>query len=231
MNHARMALSHAQVRQLMPGFIHGRLDSQQQREVQEHIASCASCARQHRDDLQLTEAFAPPPRDIELLLTSSRREHNRQQLFAMIDALEPAAAAPASAGPASATRPRRHSTWPLALAAGLAALSVGATLFNSQLDPHHGYQSQSYRTQTAALPGATNQASPASYRVVFDASTTLESIQALLQGMHATVIDGPSAAGVYTLVFPADTPEAELLGELRADPAVLFAEKSVHNDG
>jgi hypothetical protein len=50
-------------------------------------------------------------------------------------------------------------------------------------------------------------------------------LRALLTGVGARIVGGPSAAGVYT-VDVASGLESEVIAQLRASPAVRFAERA-----
>ncbi len=220
-------LSHEEAALLMPAFIRGKLDTQRQRQMQEHIAGCSNCASRHREDLELAEAIEQPPAGIELLLTSASRTRNRQKLMATLTPLP-------GTDNAGAANERRFSVpaRALALAAGLAAVAVGAVLLTQHLAAPDGSTPVLYRTQTTASPHTDRATESATYRVVFQPGATLDSIQRLLLDLDGVVVGGPTEAGVYTLAFPAGRgPDSEILDRLRQRPEIVFAEKSVHRDG
>ena len=59
--------------------------------------------------------------------------------------------------------------------------------------------------------------------VVFDADRPQREMRGLLQSLAAHIIDGPNAAGAYTLQLPSGQ-QAEALSVLRSHPGVLLAE-------
>ena len=61
--------------------------------------------------------------------------------------------------------------------------------------------------------------------VVFDGATQEAELRALLTSVGARIVGGPSAAGVYT-VDVASGLESEAIAQLRASPAVRFAERA-----
>lgn len=78
-----------------------------------------------------------------------------------------------------------------------------------------------YRTLSA--PATTSGA--ATISVVFDGVTQEAELRALIAGVGARIVGGPSAAGVYT-VEVASGLENEAIAQLRASPAVRFAERA-----
>ena len=79
-----------------------------------------------------------------------------------------------------------------------------------------------YRTLSA--PAATTRGA-ATISVVFDGATQEAELRALITGVGARIVGGPSAAGVYT-VEVAPGLESEAIAQLRASPAVRFAERA-----
>lgn len=220
-------MSHEEAALLMPAFIRGRLDTQRQRQMQEHIAGCSTCGLRHREDLELAKAIERTPAGIELLLTSASQERNRQRL------MENIASNSRPVGSNAAKEPRFPlPALALAMVAGLGAISIGAVLLTQHLATPEGYIPVTYRTQTTASPDTRPATEGPTYRVVFQPGASLDNIQRLLLDLDAVVVGGPTEAGVYTLAFPAGRyAEGEILGRLRQQPEIVFAEKSVHRDG
>lgn len=224
MNGAFTSLSHEQVDSLLPSFIRGQLDTPRQRQIQEHIAVCTSCARRHREDLELAEAIEQTPAGIELLVTEATRERNRQRVMGCIDPFPAVEHRPA---PARSHAPSALRS--LALVASIATIALGLTLAVQRV--RDDYTPAIYRTQTAAIPQPASGQQDPTFRVVFRPEATLQSIQQLLLALDAAVIGGPTEAGVYTLTFTGTSDsESEILQRLRQQPEIVLAEKSVHRD-
>ncbi len=229
MNGKRQALSHDQVALLMPAFISGKLSSESQRRVQEHIAACPACANLHREDLDLSHLLEESPPGLETLLTPAHRERNRRQViqrirqsrFHELEDGEPWT---------GRKRSRLSASGSAAIAAGLCALIVGLMLLPQDRDPANTDQRLAYQTRSsgsAQLQGGYTR----SYRVVFQLGETRESIRQSLLALDALVLDGPSVAGVYTLAFSAqEEPTDQILLRLRQRPEILLAEPSAHRD-
>jgi len=224
------SLSHTQVVSLMPAFICGVLDSQRQRQMQEHIATCSSCATLHRGDLEVAGLVRQTPVEIEVLLTSVRRERNRRQLLQLIATENPAKVGDTSSMPPVMHASTRRFRARFAMqAAALAAVFVCGFILVRGLEPALTYRPVIYQTRTAAAT-APEVAGPV-YRVVFRSSTTPAEVQQLLRDLDAVLVGGPSAAGVYSVAFLSrgDGPDA-LLKHLRQRPEIALAERAVHRD-
>lgn len=229
MNSKRPALTHEQVALHLPEFIRGKLSSEHQRQVQEHIAACQACANEHRQDLDLSRLVEEPPPDLQRLLTPARLEHNRRRVFQRIrqsDSHDVTDNAPET----GRSRSGLPAPGQAVIAAGLCALVVGVILLSPGQDPARSDPPLAYQTRSSAsaqLPGDYAR----SYRVVFQPGQTRASIQQTLLALDAVALDGPSAAGVYTLAFPPrEKPEDQALYRLRQRPEILLAEPSVHRD-
>jgi len=227
MKHRLPRIPHHQVSLLMPAFIRGRLDSERQRQMQEHIASCDVCARIHREDLDLCNAMQQVPPDVELLLTSEQRTRNRMQLMQLIGVDDSEENTGMRAQRYPQTR-RNHRLRHGALAAGLVAMVIGAALLPRNLGDPEPYRAVAYRTQSSVSPQSMATPEP-TYRVVFRSSAEPEAIQHLLVDIGAVVMGEPSATGVYTLAFPPPSDD-KILRQLRQMPEIVLAERSAHND-
>jgi anti-sigma factor RsiW len=86
---------------------------------------------------------------------------------------------------------------------------------------HQAAGPQTYETLSRAAPAAV---SDGQLRVVFDAEVKESELRASLQQINASIVDGPSTLGVYTLQLSADAQPQQALDALRANPKVRFAE-------
>ncbi|RLQ20423.1 zf-HC2 domain-containing protein [Seongchinamella sediminis] len=219
MTRSRTDISHEEVALLLPAFIHGQLNSRRQRQVQEHIATCASCAAAHRRDLQWVETMSHPPGNLEALLASDTRNGNRLRLFRHL---------------ANTTSDERKRRWGrasppwFALAATAVFLGVVVALQWQALSV--APTPITYQTRST-VPTTPSVITGPALRVVFSDEARHGSVQKVIRELGARVVDGPSARGSFTLVVPpGNRPTEDVLDELRARPEVLLAELASHSD-
>lgn len=225
MNSRPVQLSHEQVALLLPAFIHGKLDSGQQRQVQEHIAACPACGAAHRSDLELVDVMTQPPPELEALLTSARRTSNRRQLYRSIGnrgAVQGEAGIRPRAGISAAVY------GPLIGVAAVLFVSVVSlgrwTIFQPSPAPVI-YQTRSDIPPDPVIADGTV------FRVVLGSTLKQQAVGRLMHELGASVVDGPSAEGIFTIAFPGDERSpAEILADLRTRPEVVLAEQAVHSD-
>lgn len=184
----------------IPWVINGSATPALRAEVERHIAHCPDCAADFERQQLVQQALALQP------TPALDAEAGLQSLLARIDA--PAAEA--------AVRPSRR--LPLALAAALAVQAVALALLSLKLWSDDGDGYRTYTEQVAHEPAAV-------LRVVPDAAMRLEDWNTLLRHSGLSVVDGPNAAGAYTLAAGSGAPgQPELLARLRAAPGVRLAE-------
>lgn len=228
MTSAVSGISHQQVIDQLPAFIRGKLSSELQRQIQAHIVSCPTCARLHREELQLSTLLCETPEALEILLTSQQRESNRLHLMQRLQQVslvsEGKRDRPADPG-------NQHSVMrTISIAASLVAVVLGGMLWVQNTPLRESDAATTYVTRSTVSP---RHSAPAgdSYRVVFQPDATAASIRSLLTKLHAEVVNGPSATGVYTLTFSDRALSVtQRLEQLRRDPAILLAEENVHNN-
>jgi hypothetical protein len=224
--------AHARTWALIPWLVNGSADAADRAAVEQHLAACAECRAELVAQQRLRDgvrAHGPAP------AAALDAEPGLQRLLRRLDQLPaeqevsapavPAAHAPPAPSPAvplavgaAAAPGRRGGRLPTALAAAVVAQAVGLALLSLQL--LRGDDS-SYRTlsQPTAAPAA-------GYLVVPEPALPMQRWQALLDETRLRVVDGPNAAGAYTLAprgAPAGAPAA-VLARLRAAPGVRLAE-------
>ncbi len=160
----------------LPGAVRGA--------IERHAAECGACRREIASiegDLGASAALAAPAPERVFARVMERIDQAPREL-----------AAPRAPGARA---------WPrAALAAGIAVvvLAGAAGLFASRL----GWERSNppYEQATAApLPATGPQLD-----VVFRAEAPLAEIQAALAELHANIVAGPSAAGVFRVALPTD---------------------------
>jgi hypothetical protein len=119
---------------------------------------------------------------------------------------------------ASESRPNKRRWLIAALWLQLVAIAaLAGALFTSVRQPE-------YRTLSTPTPEVSD--TRAAVRVVFAPDASLSKVNELLRQVEATIIAGPSEAGVYTLSAPDGEDVHRIIVTLRSHPEVLFAESS-----
>lgn len=199
-------MNHRQAWDLIPWYINGSLTEGQHEPLQQHLAQCAACREEVQAQRTLRQAMHTRPQ------VESMPHHSLQKLWARIDAQ------PAS--PPLAVEQARPSRMVGALAAVVAvqALLLGALVLGLLRMPR--VDGAVFRT-VAAPSLAPRQPG---VRAVFTPGMTLAELQAVLERTHLGIASGPSPEGVYTLAVSDGADPRQALLELRAHPAVRFAE-------
>ena len=78
-----------------------------------------------------------------------------------------------------------------------------------------------YTTATGDTGGAGSAAPGPGFRVVFNPEATEAAIRMLLRDVGATIVDGPSALGFYTLAFADDEAREAGLARLTDRPSLV----------
>jgi anti-sigma factor RsiW len=192
---------HARVWPLLPWYVNGTLSPAEVDAIERHLAGCTLC----RGELALLSATEGELRGLSVLEESMLR--NLDALHDRLDAAEPDAAEPdgdrPAAGPPPAGR-RGHGwrrTWrdtPLAMRAALGVQTAVVATFVAFLviGPRAELPSERFRLSSEALPTV---AAPA-WRVRFDGQARTDALNGLLGDLGLTIVHGPSATGIYTLV-------------------------------
>jgi len=202
-----------QIEELLPWYAAGTLDKSEMRRVEEALAKDAELAREYdlvRDELagtvELNETLgAPSPRAMDKLFAKIDAEPARRQALSrsiaerfssFLESLSP-----------------RTLAWSASAAALLILLQagvIGSALVNPQI---YG---------TASAPSASPE--PAFAIVRFAPQASAVAIDALLEANKVTIVEGPTAGGLYRLratgVAKEDLPK--LIEQLKQDKSVSF---------
>lgn len=210
--------THMETRDLIPWWVNGRLADAEARQVESHLARCAEC----RADVEVEQRLRAAVRHKSAVAYAP--QVSLQKLLSHIEDVEremPTRPAPGAPGTPPATAVASGTRWKVA--AGV-LLGLGLGLLASS-----GWQSTraggpaAYRTATSAQPAT---ARAAQVRVVFSSTTSVEELTRIVAGNGLTIVDGPSASGVYDLALAAGSRDSAAVAvvRLRADPRVRFAE-------
>jgi hypothetical protein len=109
-------------------------------------------------------------------------------------------------------------------------LAVIAALLGVLLRPAADATPDAYRTLTSPATASASTGSSAEIRVVFAPEITEGEIRELLRAERATIGDGPSSMGAYTLRVRGAAERDRLLARLREHPRVQLAEPRAGSD-
>lgn len=209
---------HQRCWELLPWYHNGTLEADQHSMVEQHIKGCLSCRREleqaahlslglrHADDLGISaqQGLARQMARIRAAEKDSGGLLQRlQQWFAeQMDML--ANSQPMVKGA-------------LAAQAFVIALGVGFFVWTGDSGQQPGFS-------TLSNPEAVIDSNAALYRIVFTPEASEQSIRNTLLPLSASIVDGPSARGAYTLAVDSQQPADQVLQQLRGNANVRMAE-------
>jgi hypothetical protein len=202
------ALAHEEAWDLIPWLVNGRLSAEETMGVRAHLERCATCTGEYAEQRRVFDGMQA---DDSIAFAS---EAAFQKLAARMDAQ------PSGARVAVAAR------W--VAATGLVAMLGLVVWGGGWILKRPPGRPGAYLTLTAPPAAALNGAR---LRVVFAPDLKLNDLERLLHSIDASISDGPTEAGVFTLTLAnGRNSAAELsrrLAVLRADASVRFAEPVV----
>jgi anti-sigma factor RsiW len=204
---------HYQTECLLPWLLNGTLEDELRELVQRHLAACARCREEARDQERLQDLYLQLP--VEPSAPASF-ERLRRRL--------PVATPPKPRAAWRAWRERaidggsRASPALRWMAAACLLLATALVVSPWRLGPD---STPAFRTLgTATVAGVPGE----QLVVVFDPGVSEARMRMLLRASGARIVDGPSEAGAYVLVLPADR-IAEVQAGLRGAPGVQLVER------
>jgi hypothetical protein len=232
-NDATVRQRHAETWELIPWIVNGRASDEDAAGVAEHLAECADCRREIEVQRRL-QAEVARNGSLEYAPQASF-----QKLMSRIEELEREVPEVAATGPATrpAVRPAvRIPRWFVASFVAQSLAMIVLTVFagwqgiEQLLAPRYQTLTSSEpppATPSGNLPAHGNPTSFGNLKIVPAPTVTVTELRSLLKTVGAQVVSGPTDAGVWTLVVPYATTSPAfktMLGELRADSRVAFAE-------
>lgn len=211
-----------EVARLLPWYVVGRLSAGDVERVDAHLEGCTTC----RDDLV-------HERELRTLMKSDVRVEYAPHggLAKTLARIDDAARGPAADRPVAAPTGRARLTrW---LTAAVVVQAVGLGTLGAMLLERPAAGPQGARYVTLAADRAAVPAGPR-IRAVFAPATTLAELRAVLQGQSLSIVQGPSAAGAFTLAsttpgFDRARLEATV-AQLRGDPQLVFVEPAADGE-
>jgi hypothetical protein len=199
---------HGKAAELLPWLVNDTLRGAERVRVERHLAECVAC-RSEMEDLRTLQASIAED-DADPLVT-----HAFSRVNARLDEVRPGLSAKRILRWIAAQWRQSRPWLRAAVIAQSAVLAVLLGALLAQSAPHY------YRT--LATPPARASAGD-QIVVVFNSSSLRETeLRSLLLDLHARIVDGPSAAGAYTLEVTQGKQRAAL-AVLRRQQSVVFAE-------
>ncbi len=214
---------HEAVWELLPWYANGTLEREEAAEVEAHLATCPACqvelTRCHEIatavHAERQEAWSPSPEHFHRLLAqvdaAEAHEASNNRWWARLRAR----LAEYWMGLQETPRPVR---WALAFQSALVLVLATALIW--QTAPSFPPLYQTLSSEEKSVP-----ADRAHVRVIFAEDITEKELRALLTSLGATITQGPSKVGVYTVALaPAPEDLKPVLARLRVHPKVRLAE-------
>jgi len=241
-------MTHEEVWHRIPWYVNGRADESERLRIEAHVRQCEECKAEVSIQRQVMNAIATDTRIDCMPGMSFQRLWDRIRADEVANQRKFGAAAPVHGhgnghenvhghahshgnGPAPAPEPAPLATKRVAnrsltrwLAVAVVVEAIGITALTAtflgsresgRLAGPADYQTV---TSTAAPPAR------GAIRAVFSPSLAVNDLQRLLEKSGLQIVAGPTEAGVYTLAVGGSEDRTRALAELRADPAVRFAE-------
>jgi len=213
-------MTHDEVWHSIPWLVNGRADDAERDQIEAHLRVCDECRNEVAAQRQVMSAIASDKR-IDCVPGVAF-----QRLWARISTSESVHEPVARA---RHVRARSVSRW---LAAAVVIEAIGITALTAALTSRDGTvrPAAEYRTLTSATAEAQSPIPATTHgviRAVFSPTLPMSELQRLLAKSGLQIVAGPTEAGVYTLAAAAAaerTGSDSALAQLRADPAVRFAE-------
>lgn len=212
---------HDYVWELLPWYVNDGISPDELNEVETHLKDCMTCQQEVVRCRELNQSVKTNQKDV---WTPSPVHFTK--ILANVDAFENRRIKSQRATGwyekwfpwiVDTPRPARFT---LAFQGAL-VVALATTLLVSALVPMQGYQ-------TLSNPAEATATSAQRVRLVFADNITEKELRALLLGISARLIAGPTPLGVYTIALnpSAANPQTiqQTLGQLRAHPKVRLAE-------
>jgi anti-sigma factor RsiW len=206
-----MSTDHERMNELLPWYVNSTLDRDEAARVEEHLGSCAACRSEVARVRQLSATVraeddagwaASPPHFARLLANVDASEEGAAPLWQRL------------------RKWIRATPRPVRFALALQSAAIIALAAVETVGPGHVYE-------TLSRAPATAPSSRARLHVVFAPDMSEGELRELLQGAQAVIVDGPSAAGVYTIELAIAASEqqkvAQVAGRIARQPKVRFA--------
>ncbi len=216
---------------LIPWLVNGRLSDAERARVETHVAGCEECREEVTAQRALRERMAAessvaysPAASFERLWSRIEEIEREVPATERTDQEHVGQAPSRAAARVAAARVVRPSTMSRWLVAAVVVQSIALSWLVHGVLVDRGDLEWPYRTVTSpttVTPATTR------LRVVFARDITLSELQRILAAYGLSIVQGPAASEIFTLVpsdpaAPADA--VRIVERLRAEPAVRFVE-------
>lgn len=201
--------AHAKVQELLPWYLSGGLNDDEQAMVRQHLGACADCQAELQAERRLAAEVAAAPSAPVLDVEhgwAAMSGHLQREALPGRRALR--------AGGRIAAQFRSGApwmSWALAAQAACLALTVGALVYETSKPP------------TFRALGAVEPVAAGNVVVIFQPDTREGDLRRILKDGGARLVDGPTAADAYVLHVSPEVRE-EALAKLRAQAQIVLAE-------
>ena len=201
--------AHRAADEMLPWFVNGTLQGDENTAVEKHLRECARCRREVELLRQLQLVCAADETALDAAPSFQRLQERiagRRRLGALVDRVR------------GVLRPwQRAPVWAKwAIAAEFAGIVMLAVRVNMPVSESAG------PFQTLGAP-AGHAIRLGTVAVVFAPDVTESELRRIVQAAGARVVDGPTESAAYVLEVPAGRRDATLAA-LRAEPAVVLAQ-------
>lgn len=194
---------HLETQRLLPWYVVGKLDDDERKKIDAHLAACDEC----RTELQLERRLASEVANLSLNTEIGWTDLSRR--LSSRPAKRHAARDMAMSVVQSLGRPRRFGWF-------LAGQTAVVLLVAALLVPFN--ESAPYRTLGSA-PAET----AGNVIVIFQPDATVSDLRQVLEDSGARLVDGPTTAGAYVIHVP-DDKRSLVVDSLRTNKDVVLAE-------
>lgn len=245
-------MEHEECHLLLPAYLHGKLSSNEQLTVQQHIARCALCFEAQQEAELLKSQLAEPPKAIDELISASAMRKNLDKTLNAIDNLQAhetdkQVKVSINKSIISIWLKNIREQWKItplgsrniiigqfaSILAVVGLLSVLVAQPGQDLIPSDShiktYQTLSEKNTTAI--DSSNAHEYQVFRIIFHNAATELDMRTLINSIEGQIISGPSVSGVYTIATLKNEQQNSLiLNTLRQSPWTKLAEPAVHRD-
>lgn len=231
----RQATPHQEACMLLPWYANGTLDGGQRALVEEHVRNCITCRRELLGEHRMLAAFASENAGNQSMRAGYERLTSRIAARSRARTFLPAAAGHIWSRFLQFARAFEGMRFRSALAAlPVMVIAIAYGLTRLPQESLAGAKVYPVKDETAVITGyqtLSNQVAAIAHQddvqVIFTPGTSIDAIETLLASVPASIVAGPTSAGVYNIRLLGLSGEAQrqaTIHRLRNHPEIAFAE-------